>query len=88
MDRGADPLLAALFEYDAVVCEMRELVQQSPDAVVDALGLEALEVGSPLDPGVPLCRSVGSTPLTLVPKSGNFGAPDLLVRILERLGPA
>jgi uncharacterized protein YgbK (DUF1537 family) len=61
---------------------------ETTGAVVDALGLEALEVGSPFDPGVPLCRSVGPTPLTLVPKSGNFGQPDLLVRILERLGPA
>jgi 3-dehydrotetronate 4-kinase len=61
---------------------------ETTGAVLDALGLEALEVGPSLDPGVPLCRSVGPTPLTLVPKSGNFGAPDLLVRILERLGPA
>lgn len=61
---------------------------ETTGAVLEALGLEALEIGPPLDPGVPLCRSVGSAPVTLVPKSGNFGAPDLLVRLLGRLGPA
>ena len=46
---------------------------ETSGAVVAALGIEALEVGPEIDPGVPALRA-GSLALAL--KSGNFGAED------------
>lgn len=52
--------------------------------IVDALGVEALDVVGAFEPGVPVSRLVGGRwdGLTLVSKSGAFGAPDLLRRLL------
>ncbi len=44
------------------------------------LRLTALEVGSPIDPGVPYCFSLEKYELALVLKSGNFGEEDFYVR--------
>ena len=57
--------------------------------VVDALGVEALDVVGAFEPGVPVSRLVGSRRdgLTLFSKSGAFGAPDLLRRLVESLPP-
>jgi uncharacterized protein YgbK (DUF1537 family) len=52
-------------------------------AVVQALGIRALAVGSELAPGVPWMRSLGDPPLSLALKSGNFGGPDFFLEALE-----
>ena len=51
---------------------------ETSGAVVDALGVEALKIGPPIDPGVPWTASLGEPELLLALKSGNFGAPGLL----------
>ena len=43
-------------------------------------GFQALEVGLPLDPGVPYCFPIGREKPLLILKSGNFGADDLFIR--------
>jgi uncharacterized protein YgbK (DUF1537 family) len=52
-------------------------------AVVQALGIRALAVGSELAPGVPWMRSLGDPQLALALKSGNFGGPDFFLDALE-----
>ncbi len=49
---------------------------ETAGAVVDALGIKAVEVLRVLSPGVPALRTLGAHPLALVLKSGNFGTPD------------
>lgn len=56
---------------------------ETSGAVVTALGLEALEIGPKIDPGVPAMRS-GELVLTL--KSGNFGAPDFFHKAMTVMG--
>ena len=46
---------------------------ETSGAVVEALALEALEIGPEIDPGVPALRA---GELTLALKSGNFGTED------------
>jgi 3-dehydrotetronate 4-kinase len=53
---------------------------ETSGAVVDAIGVESVVVGDELAMGVPWLVSISNRPLALVLKSGNFGAPDLLVR--------
>ena len=50
-----------------------------------ALRLEALEVGKPIDPGVPCCFSIGRYKLAFALKSGNFGARDFYVKATDVL---
>lgn len=45
-----------------------------------ALGLGALRVGKNIEPGVPLCHSLGRVRLPVVLKSGNFGSTDFYGR--------
>lgn len=52
-------------------------------AVVQALGIRALAVGSEIAPGVPWMTSLDDPPLTLALKSGNFGGPDFFLEALE-----
>lgn len=59
---------------------------ETTGAVTQALGVRGVEVGPALDPGVPVARSIGPDPVTLVLKSGNFGAPDFLLKALRYLG--
>jgi uncharacterized protein YgbK (DUF1537 family) len=49
---------------------------ETSGAICRRLGITALRVGRNIEPGVPLCASLGGTPLRLVLKSGNFGGPD------------
>jgi uncharacterized protein YgbK (DUF1537 family) len=53
---------------------------ETAGAVIDALDIRAVEVGAELDPGVPWLVARDESKLSLVLKSGNFGADDLLVR--------
>ncbi len=57
---------------------------ETSGAVVNGLGVTALEIGPEIDPGVPWTRAVGRD-LVLALKSGNFGAPDFFVKAWERL---
>ena len=56
---------------------------ETSGAVVSALGLEALEIGREIDPGVP---ALFSERLGLALKSGNFGADDFFEKAVRRLG--
>lgn len=56
---------------------------ETAGAVTAALGVEAAEVLRIIDPGVPAILPVGGPPLTLVLKSGNFGAADFFRKALE-----
>ena len=58
---------------------------ESAGAVVEALRVSALEIGTVIEPGVPHCRSVGAEPLDLVLKSGNFGGPDFFIKAVRFL---
>jgi uncharacterized protein YgbK (DUF1537 family) len=50
--------------------------------VCDTIGASLMEVGLPLDPGVPYCFPLDlGRPLLLVLKSGNFGGKDLYSRV-------
>lgn len=58
---------------------------ETSGAVVSALDLGALQIGSEIDPGVPVLLSCGERPIALALKSGNFGTPDFFTKALERL---
>jgi len=58
---------------------------ETSGAVVAALGVKALAIGPQIDPGVPWTRVLGSQPLMLALKSGNFGRTDFFSRALEML---
>ncbi|HEX3931793.1 MAG TPA: 3-oxo-tetronate kinase [Nocardioides sp.] len=53
---------------------------ETSGAVIEALGVRAVEVGAELDPGIPWLVARDGSGLSMVLKSGNFGADDLLVR--------
>ena len=57
---------------------------ETSGAVVAGLGIEALEIGPEIDPGVPAVK-VPDRPLALALKSGNFGAPNFFEKALEVL---
>ncbi len=52
---------------------------ETSGAVVEALGVTAMEIGPEIDPGVPALRVVGRD-LALALKSGNFGGEDFFAR--------
>lgn len=54
---------------------------ETSGAVCRELGLRALEVGLPIDPGVPYCFPLSGPPLLVVLKSGNFGAPGFYLKV-------
>ena len=66
---------------------------ETSGAVVNGLGVTALEIGPEIDPGVPWTRVVGwngdqtsrGRDLVMALKSGNFGAPDFFVKAWQRL---
>jgi len=61
---------------------------ETSGAVVQALGVRALRIGTQIDPGVPATVSIGPTPLALALKSGNFGSVDFFEKALRQLGGA
>ncbi|WP_420391369.1 3-oxo-tetronate kinase [Acuticoccus sp.] len=90
---GAEALAAALEDLFGATAQalvargaQRLIVAggETSGAVVTALGLEALEIGPKIDPGVPALRS-GDLALAL--KSGNFGAPDFFAKAMRVMGP-
>ena len=58
---------------------------ETSGAVVSALDVTALRIGPEIDPGVPWTASVGTKPILLALKSGNFGAPDFFTKAFEKL---
>ena len=59
---------------------------ETAGAVIDALGIEAFEIGAEIAPGVPLLRSIEAAPRLFALKSGNFGGPDFFARALAAMG--
>ena len=56
---------------------------ETAGAVVGALGVKALKIGPPIDPGVPWTPASASRSSLLALKSGNFGAPDFFIKAFE-----
>jgi len=56
---------------------------ETSGAVVEGLGLQALEIGPEIDPGVPALRARQNLVIAL--KSGNFGSEDFFERAAEIL---
>jgi uncharacterized protein YgbK (DUF1537 family) len=80
-ERAGAAIEAAMAQIARALVErgVRRLVVaggETAGAVVAALGVQALRIGPPIDPGVPWTVSLGEPHLALALKSGNFGAPD------------
>jgi uncharacterized protein YgbK (DUF1537 family) len=58
---------------------------ETSGAVVQALGVQLLQIGAQIDPGVPATVSSGAEPLALALKSGNFGGRDFFSKALTHL---
>jgi uncharacterized protein YgbK (DUF1537 family) len=59
---------------------------ETSGAVVQALGVQTLQVGPQIDPGVPwMVAKHGGEPLALALKSGNFGTVDFFAKALTLL---
>jgi uncharacterized protein YgbK (DUF1537 family) len=58
---------------------------ETSGAVVSALGVKALAIGPPIDPGVPWTLALGEPRVAMALKSGNFGAPDFFEKALAML---
>ncbi len=55
---------------------------ETSGAVVKALDVRALRIGTLIDPGVPWTRSLDDRPMWLALKSGNFGTVDFFEKAL------
>lgn len=58
---------------------------ETSGAVVQALGINALQIGPEIDPGVPWTINVSGSPTCLALKSGNFGSEDFFIKALGML---
>jgi 3-dehydrotetronate 4-kinase len=58
---------------------------ETSGAVTKALGVNALDIGPQVAPGVPATQSRGATRFGLVLKSGNFGGPDFFREAIEAI---
>jgi uncharacterized protein YgbK (DUF1537 family) len=58
---------------------------ETSGAVVQGLGVKALQIGPQIDPGVPACLAIGTPTIALALKSGNFGSVDFFMKALETL---
>jgi uncharacterized protein YgbK (DUF1537 family) len=72
--------------YDMGVRKFVVAGGETSGAVVQALGVTALQIGAQIDPGVPATATIGAEPLGLALKSGNFGAVDFFDKALRHLG--
>ena len=74
-------VLGALAVHAAAAGTRRFVVAggETSGAVVSALGIQHVLVEDELEVGVPWCTTVGSRPMRLLLKSGNFGSSRLLV---------
>jgi uncharacterized protein YgbK (DUF1537 family) len=51
--------------------------------VLDCLGWNHLEVGLPVEPGVPVCFPLAAPDTIVALKSGNFGSPDFYLKVAK-----
>jgi 3-dehydrotetronate 4-kinase len=58
---------------------------ETSGAVVEALGVRAVEIGAEIDPGVPVLHEISGPGLRLALKSGNFGAVDFFSKAVRHL---
>lgn len=58
---------------------------ETSGAVVSALEIKTLKIGPEIAPGVPWTQAMGSRPITLALKSGNFGQPSFFEDALRLL---
>jgi len=58
---------------------------ETSSTISRALGLGALRVGPNIEPGVPVCLSLGQRPFPVVLKSGNFGSEDFYGRAIDAI---
>lgn len=58
---------------------------ETSGAIIEGLGIAALEIGPEIDPGVPATKAVGQS-LAFALKSGNFGSEDFFARAAMQLG--
>ena len=77
---GEIATLATSQGFSSLICAGGE----TSGAIVQALEIEALEIGPMIDPGVPALR-VSGQPITIALKSGNFGAPDFFAKACDIL---
>ena len=59
---------------------------ETSGAVVQALGVQSLRIGSQIAPGVPATVTLDDAPLGLALKSGNFGGENFFDEALQALG--
>jgi uncharacterized protein YgbK (DUF1537 family) len=71
--------------FDAGVRRFVVAGGETSGAVVQALGVQLLQIGGQIDPGVPATVSSGEQPLALALKSGNFGGRDFFAKALRHL---
>jgi uncharacterized protein YgbK (DUF1537 family) len=55
---------------------------ETSGAVVQALGMQQLQIGAQIDPGVPWCVGCG---MHITLKSGNFGTPDFFTKAFDKI---
>ena len=58
---------------------------ETSGAVVAALQIRGLRIGSEIEPGVPWTETIGGRPTALALKSGNFGSPDFFANAFGML---
>jgi uncharacterized protein YgbK (DUF1537 family) len=59
---------------------------ETSGACVQVLGIDQMQIGQQIDPGVPWCYALArNKPLHLALKSGNFGAPDFFINAFSKL---
>ncbi len=58
---------------------------ETAGAVVNGLGIEALEIGQQIEPGIPATVSTGTPRLALALKSGNFGGPGFFLKAVAAM---
>lgn len=72
-----------------VECGVAQLVVaggETSGACVQALGIEQLQIGLQIDPGVPWCYASNHGGLHIALKSGNFGSDDFFTKAFDLLG--
>lgn len=73
---------------DAGVAQLVVAGGETSGAVVQALGMQQLQIGAQIDPGVPWCvgkTNVNDELLHITLKSGNFGTEDFLLKAFKKL---
>ncbi len=58
---------------------------ETSGAVIQGLGIPALQIGPEIDPGVPWTWALGDRQFAVALKSGNFGSPDFFLKAFRSL---